>query len=120
MSLSPPPSLSGESWSAPFLLATFSSVPSCLLESSSSSASSPHSSSTRLAIIADRRIPVQICRCLHRVVLFSAPSLVVTSSPVTTAVFRLSRFSPSVKIIASPSRSTVAHRPNFSVKPTDI
>ncbi|KAL4293870.1 hypothetical protein HN873_063580 [Arachis hypogaea] len=65
-----------------------------------------------------RRIPVQICRCSHRVVLFSTPPPVVTSSPVTTAVFRLSRFSPSVKIVASPFRSAVARCPNPLVKLT--
>ncbi|XLR35167.1 hypothetical protein S83_063067, partial [Arachis hypogaea] len=92
--------------------------PSCLLESSSSSTPSPRSSCAHSSIVADRRIPVQICRCSHRVVLFSTPPPVVTSSPVTTAVFRLSRFSPSVKIVASPFRSAVARCPNPLVKLT--
>ncbi|XLR07114.1 hypothetical protein S83_035052 [Arachis hypogaea] len=81
-----------------------------LLESSSSSAPSSHFSSARSSIVADRRIPIQICRFSHHVVLFSTPPPVVTSSPVSTAVFQLSRFSPSVKIVASPSRSTVRIR----------
>ncbi|XLR11619.1 hypothetical protein S83_039557, partial [Arachis hypogaea] len=105
-----PPSLSGESCLALFLSAPFSSVPSRLLESSSLFAPSPCSSSTRSSIVADRRIPVQIFRCSHRIVLFSAPPPVVTSSPLTTTVFQLSRFSLSVKIVASPSRSAVRIR----------
>ncbi|KAL1349126.1 hypothetical protein AAHE18_07G135600 [Arachis hypogaea] len=87
-SLSPPPSLSGESWSAPFLSTSFSLVPSRLLDSSSSSAPSLRSSLARSAIVAHRRICLQICRCSHRVVLFSAPPPAVNSSPIVASLSR--------------------------------